>query len=32
MIKDGLSFEQTTRYMKLSVEAIAGIAKKNKLI
>ena len=32
MIKDGLSFEQIARYMKLSIEAVAEIAKKNKLI
>ena len=32
MLKDGLSFEQIARYMKLSVEAVADIAKKNKLI
>lgn len=32
MIKDGLSFEQITRYMKLSIEAVAEIAKQNKLI
>ena len=28
MIKDGLSFEQIARYMKLSIEAVAEIAKK----
>ena len=32
MIKDGLSFEQIARYMKLSIEAVAEIAKQNKLI
>ena len=32
MIKDGLSFEQIARYMKLSIEAVAKIAKQNKLI
>lgn len=32
MLKDGLSFEQIARYMKLSVEAVADIARKNKLI
>ena len=32
MIKDGLSFEQIARYMKLSIEAVAEIAQKNKLI
>ena len=32
MIKDGLSFEQIARYMKLSIEAVAEIAPKNKLI
>ena len=32
MIKDGLSFEQIARYMKLSIEVVAEIAKKNKLI
>lgn len=29
MIKDGLSFEQIARYMKLSIKAVAEIAKKN---
>ena len=29
MIKDGLSFEQIARYMKLSTKAVAEIAKKN---
>lgn len=32
MLKDGLSFEQIARYMKLSVEAVADIARENKLI
>lgn len=32
MIKDGLSFEQIARYMKLSIEAVAEIAQKNNLI
>lgn len=32
MIKDGLSFEQIAWYMKLSIEAVAEIAKQNKLI
>ena len=32
MIKDGLSFEQIARYMKLSIEAVAEIDKQNKLI
>lgn len=32
MLKDGLSFEQISRYMKLSVEAVADIARENKLI
>lgn len=32
MIKDDLSFEQIARYMKLSIEAVAEIAKQNKLI
>jgi predicted transposase YdaD len=32
MIKDGLFFEQIARYMKLSIEAVAEIAKQNKLI
>ncbi|WP_416184327.1 hypothetical protein [Megasphaera sp.] len=32
MIKDGLSFEQIARYMKLSIKAVAEIAQKNKLI
>ncbi|WP_444309808.1 transposase, partial [Megasphaera sp.] len=32
MIKDGLSFEQIARYMKLSIEAVAEIAKQKKLI
>ena len=32
MIKDGLSFEQIARCMKLSIEAVAEIAKQNKLI
>ena len=32
MIKDGLSFEKIARYMKLSIEAVAEIAKQNKLI
>lgn len=32
MIKDGLSFEQIAGYMKLSIEAVAEIAKQNKLI
>lgn len=32
MLKDGLSFEQIARYMKLSVEAVIDIAKKNKLV
>ena len=31
-VKDGLSFEQIARYMKLSIEAVAEIAKQNKLI
>ena len=32
LLKDGLSFEQIARYMKLSVEAVADIARENKLI
>ena len=32
MIKDDLSFEQIARYMTLSIEAVAEIAKQNKLI
>lgn len=32
MIKDGLSFEKIARYMKLPIEAVVEIAKKNKLI
>ena len=32
MLKNGLSFEQISRYMKLSVEAVADIARENKLI
>ncbi|WP_233539594.1 hypothetical protein [Megasphaera sp. AM44-1BH] len=32
MLKDRLSFEQIARYMKLSVEAVADIARENKLI
>ena len=31
-IKEGLFFKQISRYMKLSIEAVAEIAKKNKLI
>lgn len=32
MIKDGLSFEQIARYIKLSIEAVTEIAPKNNLI
>ena len=32
MLKDGLPFEKIAQYTKLSLEAIADIAKQNKLI
>ena len=32
MLKDGVPFEKIAQYTKLSLEAIADIAKQNKLI